>query len=231
MAYKSKKIICLAKSRKTGGFCIAGKEILESGAYGSWIRPVSFRETDEISSYECQYQNKYQPDLLDIIEVPIKKHQPKFFQCENYLINEDYYWSKEGDFKSKKLVEICDTPITLWALHSSSWYGVRDRVEECSMDNLVDSLYLITPDEIYLVVQTEGESFGTPRRRVRARFVYNNVTYLFPITDPSIEKRYKKMEDGAYPFDNPKNRVFMCVSIGLPYNNYCYKFVASIIEK
>lgn len=231
MAYKSKRIILLAKSRKTGGFCIAGKEILDSGAVGGWIRPVSSRKTDEIYPSECQYEDKYQPDLLDIIEVPYKKYEPECFQCENYLINEGYYWSKVGDFKSKNLSGICDNPKTLWAPHSSSWYGVRDRVEECFMEDLVDSICLITPDKLSIEVQTEGERFGNPRRRARARFVYNNITYLFSITDPVIEKNYKKRADGEYPFESPKDRVFMCVSIGLPYDNYCYKFVASILEK
>ncbi|MFV2015729.1 MAG: hypothetical protein ACC656_09895, partial [Candidatus Heimdallarchaeota archaeon] len=42
----NKKIICLAISRKHGGYCIAGKDILNQ----EWIRPVSNFETEELYS-------------------------------------------------------------------------------------------------------------------------------------------------------------------------------------
>ena len=36
-----KRIVCLANSRKRGGRCVAGKELLADGRAGGWIRPVS----------------------------------------------------------------------------------------------------------------------------------------------------------------------------------------------
>ena len=45
---KVKRIVCLANSRKLGGRCIAGKELLADGVSGSWIRPVSHREFEEV---------------------------------------------------------------------------------------------------------------------------------------------------------------------------------------
>ncbi|MBN1299548.1 MAG: DUF4338 domain-containing protein [Actinobacteria bacterium] len=60
-----KEIICLANSRKISGRCIAGKD-LESF---SWIRPISERDTHEISEEDRRYQNGEMPQLLDIIKI------------------------------------------------------------------------------------------------------------------------------------------------------------------
>jgi hypothetical protein len=223
-----KKIVCLAKSRKIGGLCFAGKEILKNNIIGDWIRPVSSRDSEEISSNECEYADGCKPDLLDFIKIPIVKHKPTCHQCENYLIDEEYYWSKKGVFHKNNLGQLCDYPKALWEPHDSSYYGINDRVHAFFKDSLKDSLYLIS--RLTIEVQTEGEEFGNPRRKVRARFEYNDEMYLFPITDPVIERAYYKKENGQYKSINPDGRIFLCVSIGLPHEGFCYKFVASMIK-
>ena len=231
MSYTSKKIICLAKSRRPGGFNIAGKELLDDGSVGGWIRPVSSRETQEISSEECRYKDDSRLSLLDIIEIPFIKHQPRHFQGENFLIDDNYRWVKEDTFDFSKLLEICDNPDALWTPHDSSSYGMNDRVEERFMDILKGSLYLITPGTLSIDVQSESREFGNPRRKVRVSFEYNGVTYIFPITDPTLEKQNLSKRDGRYPVNNPKNRIFMCVSIELPQKSYCNKAIDSILEQ
>lgn len=166
---------------------------------------------------------------MAIIEIPIKKNKPNLFQCENYLINDDHYWSEEGLFDSKDLINICDNPSKLWGPDNSSYYGSGDRVDECFISNIKDSLYLISPKNLTIKVKTEGKEFNNPRRKVRAKFVYNGIIYIFPVTDPLIEKSFLSKEDGDYNITNSKNQLYMCVSIGLPYEGFCYKFVASII--
>ncbi len=54
MATTTKRIVCLANSRKLQGRCIAGRELV-SGKPAAWIRPVSDREHEEVSEYERQY--------------------------------------------------------------------------------------------------------------------------------------------------------------------------------
>lgn len=230
MKHSLKKIVCLAKSRKIGGLCFAGKEISKNNVIGDWIRPVSSRVSEEISSNECEYQDGCKPDLLDIMKIPIVKHKPTCHQCENYLIDNEYYWSKEGSFHKNNLTQLCDNPKVLWEPHDSSYYGVKDRVQELFKDNIKNSLYLISPSSLTIEIQTEGEEFGNPRRKVRARFEYKSGMYLFPITDPDIERIYYKKENGRYTINNPEGKLFLCVSIGLPHEGYCYKFVASIIK-
>ena len=67
MSYE-KKIICLANSRKMSGRCIAGKEVL-NGHYSQWIRPVSHRDTGEISEEEQRFEDGDSPQVLDIISI------------------------------------------------------------------------------------------------------------------------------------------------------------------
>jgi hypothetical protein len=47
----TKRIICLANSRKLSGRCLAGREFVD-GCAGDWIRPVSSREHEEVSERE-----------------------------------------------------------------------------------------------------------------------------------------------------------------------------------
>ena len=86
----SKRIVCLANSRKLSGRCVAGKEI----GTNCWIRPVSDRENGEVSEYERQYEDGTDPLVLDIIDVPLLNAQPKDFQQENWLLDPDQYWRR-----------------------------------------------------------------------------------------------------------------------------------------
>jgi len=220
----------LANSRKNSGRCIAGKEILNDGSVGSWIRPVSSRPTEEISNLERRYLNGKMAELLDIMKIPLKQHKPTSFQTENHLIHEKYKWEKSGVCERDKMNILCDYPQSLWGRGCSSYYGSADRIEEGSSCEYSESLFLITPDVLDIVVRLEGERFDNPKRKVRARFQYNGMSYLFPVTDPVERSNFLSKEDGTYNIDRPTNRIYMCVSIGLPHDGYCYKFVASIIR-
>ena len=48
-----KTFICLAKSRKLSGLCVAGKETENLQGF----RPVSERQTEELSEIEIRYSN------------------------------------------------------------------------------------------------------------------------------------------------------------------------------
>lgn len=220
---ESIEIVCLANSRKISGRCITGKIISEN----KWMRPVSNRESEEISEEERRYENGQMPKLLDIISIPVKEHKPQLFQNENYLIDDDYYWEKRGKF-SGSLDNLLDEPDDLWGTQSSSYQGQNDRIPEDMCVNYKESLYLIKPQSLKVIVRIEGQEFGNAKRKVRAKFNCNGITYVFPLTDPVIERKYLSGENGDFTLF-AKN-IYLCVSVGLPYNGYCYKFLASIIE-
>lgn len=90
-----KRIVCLANSRKLHGRCVAGRE-WTGGRAGRWIRPVSNREHQEVSEYERQYEDGSDPQLLDVIDVPVLEPRPASFQSEDWLLDPEYYWEKVG---------------------------------------------------------------------------------------------------------------------------------------
>ena len=216
-----KKIICLANSRKISGRCIAGKNV---SIYDEWIRPVSERHSEEISEEERRYSNGVKPKHLDIIKIQFKEYKPNIFQTENYLIDTEYYWEKQGEFLRADLDKVLDSPDSLWAYHNSSYWGVNDRIPESSISSLDKSLFFIKANCL-ITVEDEGAHFGNSRRKVRCKFKYNNKEYRLPVTDPIIEGEYLAGADGGYD----KGKKYMCISLGMPYNGYAYMFVASII--
>jgi len=217
------KIVCLANSRKISGRCIAGKMIVSN----KWIRPVSNREGEEISEEERRYENGKMPKILDIISIPVRGHKPTQHQEENYLIDDRYYWKKTGQY-AEKLESLLDSPEDLWGTGYSSYQGINDRMSEGMCAEYSESLYLIKPQSLKIIVRVEGEEFDDAKRKVRTQFKYNDTTYLFPVTDPVVESKFLSGNDGSFTL--PIENIYLCVSVGLPYDGYCYKFLASLIE-
>src|SRR4051812_11697548 len=109
-----KRIICLANSYKIGGRCIAGREVLENGKYGGWIRPISARASAEVNCKEYRYEDKTTPKALDIINVPLLKASPHGHQTENHIIDPEKWWVKVGELPWNQLEHLRDGPDSLW---------------------------------------------------------------------------------------------------------------------
>jgi len=222
----TKTIICLANSRKPpSGRCVAGREVTGKG-FGDWIRPISERPTQEISLEEHRYQDGRDPSLLDIIAIEMKSPQPQHHQKENHLIDADWYWVKQGTVTWQDLqVAVEDPGGPLWLNDYSSYNGHNDRVPEGSLDSLPRSLYLVRPEQLRLVVASEGGDFGTPRRRVRARFNLCGHPYPIVVTDPHTESDFLARHDGEYPVAE----ALICVSLGEVFHGYAYKLAAAAV--
>lgn len=222
-----KKIICLAASRKPGGQCIAGREMV-AGGYGPWIRPVSIRPSAEIQVAERHYENGTEPQLLDIITIPMLVPVPRLHQSENHMIDNRFYWEKKGVFQWDDLDDLQDTPETLWTnTDPGSYHASNDRVSEETVGNLTNSLALIKLENAVIQVLTPGAAFNDPKRAVRADFDYNNVHYNFRVTDPVVEKTFYARENGTYQI---AQEAYFCVSLAeAAYQGHCYKLVASIL--
>lgn len=107
-----KKIVCLANSRKLAGRCLAGKVV--GGSPSRWIRPVSSRPHEEVSEYERQYEDGSDPQVLDVVSVPLVEQRPKNYQQENWLLNPEYYWRKEGTVAWADLANFVEGDEKLW---------------------------------------------------------------------------------------------------------------------
>lgn len=220
----SKRIVCLANSRKMNERCVAGKEWL-AGAPGPWIRPVGNRLMGEILLRERRYGDGADPELLDIIDVPLQRPQPKGFQSENWLLYASQRWVRAGHAKWPELSRLVDEPASLWLNNSHTRAGVNDRVSESAAHRLNSSLYLLHLDSLKLSVSVFGEDIVLMRRRVQADFVYRGTQYKLWVTDPLIERTYRAKPDGDYNI----GECFVTVSLGEPHKGDCYKLVAAVI--
>jgi len=220
----TKRIVCLANSRKLSGRCIAGRELLH-GNPGSWIRPVSDRPHQEVSEHERHYAAGTVPQILDLIDVPLIVHRPDSYQTENWMLDPDVYWELAGRTTWDELGDLADDPPALWVNASSTGVGANDRVAIGDADQLTNSLYLLSLEILDLRVFAPGRAFRNTKRRVQAAFAHRGAEYRLWVTDPVIERDYLKGDDGKYRL----GPCFVTISLGEPHEEYCYKLVAAII--
>lgn len=157
----TKRILCLANSKKHSGRCVAGREVMAGGA-GPWIRPVSARPGEEVSENERQYQDGADPRLLDVIDVPLIRAAPHACQTENWLLDPGYYWTRVRQADWTELLQFAEVPATLWVNGHSTYHGQHDEIPQAVADALPGSLYLIRVDRVDLHAFAPQEAFGNP---------------------------------------------------------------------
>lgn len=222
----TKKIVCLANSRKLQGRCVAGRELI-AGRPGNWIRPVSSREHQEVSEYERQYQDGSDPKLLDVLDIPLLEHRPGDFQQENWLLDPKYYWARVGTCSWADLEQFSEAAGPLWQNGSHTYNGSNDQIPLHEAAVETSSLKLIYVDALRLLVYAPGEAFGNAKRRVQASFHFGGSEYALWVTDPNIERPYLAKEDGHYDV----GECYLTISLGEPYGEHCYKLVAAVMER
>jgi hypothetical protein len=118
----------------------------------------------------------------------------------------------------------CDDVNSLWTNGHHSHKGLNDRIPLNKAEETVSSsLVLIKPGNLRITVD-EGPNL---LKKIRATFKLNGIAYRLSVTDPQIEKMYFTKAIGDYPIT--EENVYLTVSIGEPYEGYCYKLVAAII--
>lgn len=222
----TKRIVCLANSRKLNGRCIAGRELV-NGEPGEWIRPVSNRQDEEVSEHERQYEDGSDPRLLDVVDVPLLHSAGHTYQRENWLLDPNYDWAKTGQISWTELGPLVSPPGPLWIDGDSTYHGLNDRIAGDHAATLTSSLALIYADEIDLHVFAPGEAFGNHKRRVQASFHHNGVHYALRVTDPRQERRFLTQPNGTYRL----GECYRTISLGEPFKGDTYKLVATIIER
>ena len=222
----TKRIVCLANSRKIRGRCVAGKELINGQAAG-WIRLVSDRENGEVSEYERRYKDGSDPQLLDIMNVSLLEPRltPGSPQRENWLIDPKSCWETDSCMQEHDLASLVDHKGPLWLNVDSTYNGLNDRIPFSSASNLDGSLRFIQVDKLIFSVFRPGKNFGNPKRRVQGQFQYGGDEYHLWVTDPGFERVYLDKKDGKYKIGS----CFLTVSLGEPYGRYYYKFIAAII--
>jgi hypothetical protein len=221
----TKRIVCLAKSLKYGGLCIAGRELTPQGIAG-WVRPVSSRPAEELTYLEYRYHDGSSPKLLDVIDIPLMAPAPRHHQIENHLIDPKQPWIKQREIpfhKLKLLVE--DTP-ALWPSPDHTSHGTHDCISFEDADHHRGSLYLI--ENHSLTVETHTDAHG--KQSCRGLFTHRGIAYNLSITDPLVRDHFSAKRCGSFPFRKGET-LYLCVSLTEPYklDRRCHKLIAAVI--
>jgi len=226
MSY-TKRIVCLANSFKTGGLCIAGREVTDAG-YGPWIRPVSSRPHEEVTYLEYRYADGSSPQLLDVVEVALQLPMPWKHQSENHLIDAKQPWVKRGAVAFHELPKLLEQPESLWPGSDHTATGVMNCVSVEDAARFSASLYLVEAQNFSVCVAPGLRG----NRAFYGEFSFRGQSYRLSVTDPQVRERYDSYSFGKYRLaDRP--RVILCVSLTKPYegDGRCHKLIASVFTE
>lgn len=236
-----KTIVVLANSKKTGGRCLAGKELILNGKtwnVGSWIRPVTDERSGAVPAYLMQNVLGHIPRPLEIIEIPFSKPVATDDQPENWLIEtaaQPNSWAPRGFFPWSDIELLLDQPNILWHERESPRRVKAGYIQKMEKPA---SLYLIKPDQIENIkVWSERDGFnGTIKNRRRAYIRYAKTSHEFDIDDIDLqEKYYSKIpslyEAAIFPkLGNPEETI-VCVSLTPKFkDDNHYKIAAAFLE-
>lgn len=215
-----KRIICLANSRKRGARCVAGIELVK-GKPVRWLRPVSHRPDGGLEPRERQYATGAEPQLLEIVDVPLMRAHPKDYQSENWLIEPRRRWKKVGTYEWCDLAKLvnCGKPLWLDGRHTAR--GQNDHLSLEEARTCDHSLRLVHVDGLRL--HAYKVDF---RPTVQGEFMFAGVPYRLKVTDPIVEEAHYHNEG---EFDLGES--LLTVSLSEPFNDFCYKLVAAVIPK
>ena len=179
-----------------------------------------------MSEYERQYEDGSDPVLLDIVAIPVLRQQRENYQTENWLLDDKYYWRKIGVYSRFDLPNLVDPVGGLWINGHSTYSGTNDKIPTEHAASLSSSLRLIHVEQLTLSVFAPGEAFGNSKRRVQGRFDYAGERYALWVTDPGLEREYLKKLNGTYKL----GPCHLTISLGEPYEGFCYKLIAAIVK-
>jgi Dual OB-containing domain len=220
----SRTILCLAKSRKPGGLCFAGKDL----ATGEWIRPVSDRPGEAISSAECRTSDSSSAQLLDMLEIPFLRANPHRHQTENHLIDSARRWRRRRTGTWRDVEAALDKHAgPLWFNERGSWGYSWNRVRESVLPRLKGSLLLIRPAKLAIAVAPKGGDYDDAGKRVvKASFSHTGIDYRLSVTDPVVERHMRAGADRTVDMTGAA----ICVSLGDLYDGFAYKLVAGVMR-
>ena len=221
----TKRVICLANSRKGGQRCVAGRELIEEGV-GGWLRPVSGSD-GSIGLWEQQYADGTEPRLGDIVELSVLSREHRNdHQRENWHLARGRRWKRVGRAGWSDLVALTEGTEPLWtdAGAADTNYGRNNRVRGSQARRLFSSLRLIRVERLQLHVLHPG---GSGSERLDGEFTLGGSTYRLAITDPVYEEKARELADGSYFV----NECLLTISLGGLFAGFCYKLIAGIIER
>ena len=216
-----KRMVCLAKSWRPGGMCIAGREIV-NGQIGDWVRPVDVNNDDAVRPSVLNYELPDELQLLDVVELDLEGHVPCDHQQENWSIRRNRRIRHVHKFKRDELDAIRDGDRDLWRNGSSSSIGLNNRVRYAFAKQYRDSLRLIHVERLRLTVY---EDERRDEKRLKGTFDHRGETYTMQVKDVEFENECRERNLGTYLAQDR----YLTISLAGEFNDYCYKLIAGIM--
>jgi hypothetical protein len=212
-------LLCLAKSRKHGGRCVAGVEVVSNGSRyrvvrqagePRWVRPVAAGDTGAVPAHLVD-----DISLLDVVEFTDLRPSPQGYQSENFLL---------GTRRPQVVDSLpkVDTVLRQLVTHRKPpmFGNCGKAVPAERIDELDHSLLLLRAESP--VFQHEETSTG--RRQLRVGLRYGSRTYDLPVTDPEFEKELERTGPKELSF----SLCYLTISLGLRFEGWHYKLVAGV---
>jgi len=219
-------IVCLANSRKHQGRCITG--LRRDG--GGWVRLVSGEKDGTLyPGRHYRLPDGTDPRVLDMLRIDVVGHHPSPHQPENWL-SKHPNWHRGQPLDLAALKDLLRPHIE----QGPALFGnTLDRIAYAIIENSAPtpSLALVYPGAS-LQFQVVPDYKGMPR--VHARFQLGPQPYNLRLTDPILEKQFlQALPDGVCTRQqagfHDDDHVLLTVSLGEPFNGYCYKLAAAVI--
>lgn len=212
-AHQRFRVLILARSYKLGAWCVAGK-IIGSSQHGKWVRLVGRNATDGISSDRLRIaQSNDLASPLDLLDLSLVTPRPYLYQRENVELSAEAV-HRVSHLCAEDAIGLTDEPQPLWPsrqMCGTHKLPLSDALQEQNSLTLIRCKVRIYP-------------VNSLHRKFRAQFAHQGVAYDLPVTDPGVAQLAAGLPRGGMIPD-----ALLTLSLGLPFHDYCYKLVASLI--
>ena len=185
------------------------------------MRPVSPHGDGHLLPRDCVYGRRY-PSELEVVTFGHIGFDGDITQPENLVID-GTPWTLEEP------LEADDIQRRLEAVRYDGQPLFGNRGKAVHVDDTADgvdaSLLIIEPDQLELCVTAE--------HKARARFTQAGRRYDLGITDEMVGPALRARSAGCYSFTDlafeEPHRVFLALSLGVPYGEFHHKLVAGVL--
>lgn len=219
-----KTIVCLANSYKHGGRCVAGVCVED----GRWVRLRGQRADGALMPGEYSFEDGSEAQVGDVVEVELKRPEPSACHPEDWSTGPASWRLVQRPLDRKRWMEIVRRADGGGA---TILRGYRDRVStgELRRQPMAESLTLVCPEKLWWWVREDER-----KRKYRALFHRNHVTYDFALTDPKWIAGLDLMPTGIYEnrkLVESKQETWLALSLSEAFMGWHYKLVAGVIVR
>jgi Dual OB-containing domain len=219
----TRRLVCLANSKKRSGRCVAGYDQDDA----RWIRPIGETNEGTVPIAHTYLDNGEPLAVLDVFEIKLDEPRPDSVQPENYLYSQAP-WVGVSRLDSDAACAL----LTELSHHGPELFGsTGESVHPSELGANAQSLLIIEPEELQWRVET-GFYGG---QRVRAQFQLGGQPYELTVTDPQFLASFGDQPLGVYGVTigdiREGDRIWLTISLTEPFERTgdCYKLVAAVI--